>query len=134
MCVCVLCSQVCQLQRLFFKHWPTLRDLSLSNCGTVENRDTLRGALKGLSDDDLHLLVVTQLRLVPADDPWAADRKFLTEVRVCVCVCLCVCVCVQGASVHQLCAHPVSLCPAQRPFIRPVDCNSRLRRRYGKGT
>ena len=31
--------QVCQLQRLMFKHWPQLKELALSNCGSVEKRE-----------------------------------------------------------------------------------------------
>jgi intron-binding protein aquarius len=37
---------VCQLQRLFFKHWPGLKELALANCGTVEKRDNLKRALR----------------------------------------------------------------------------------------
>ncbi len=44
--VCGGRAQVCQLQRLLFKHWPELKDLALSNCGTVERRETLRRALQ----------------------------------------------------------------------------------------
>lgn len=45
-------AQVCQFQRLCFKHWShveSLYELSLSNCGAVEQRDNLRcgGVFKG---------------------------------------------------------------------------------------
>ena len=32
-------EKVCQLQRLMYKHWPQLKELALSNCGTVEKRE-----------------------------------------------------------------------------------------------
>lgn len=32
-------DKVCQLQRLMYKHWPKLKELALSNCGTVEKRE-----------------------------------------------------------------------------------------------
>ncbi|KAL6757285.1 hypothetical protein V8C86DRAFT_1695364 [Haematococcus lacustris] len=75
-------EKVCQLQRLAFKHWPSLRELALSNCGTVEKRDTLRRSLAGLSQEELHRLVVRQLRLVSEHDPWAQDKAFLMEVML----------------------------------------------------
>jgi len=75
--------QVCQLQRLLFKHWPSLHDLALSNCGTVEKREVLRKHIAGLSLSDLQKLLVTQLRLVAADDPWAQRKPFLLEVGSC---------------------------------------------------
>jgi hypothetical protein len=63
--------QVCQFQRLLFKHWPQLRDLSLANCAAACAPDGLRRALAGLKDEELQHLVCKQLRLVGEDDPWA---------------------------------------------------------------
>lgn len=63
--------QVCQLQRLLFKHWPQLRELALSNCGTAERRDVLKRSLMDLTDEQLQALVTKQLRLVSESDPWA---------------------------------------------------------------
>ena len=34
-------DKVCQLQRLMYKHWPKLKELALSNCGTVEKREVV---------------------------------------------------------------------------------------------
>ena len=38
-------ERVQQLQRLFFRHVPRLRELALANCGTVEKREVLRREL-----------------------------------------------------------------------------------------
>ena len=35
------CERLLTLQRLAFKHAPKLRELALSNCGTVEKRAVL---------------------------------------------------------------------------------------------
>lgn len=53
-----------QLQRLFFKHQPRLRELALANCGTVEKTTTLRKYLGELEDEELKFLVTKQLRQV----------------------------------------------------------------------
>jgi hypothetical protein len=73
---------VTQLQRLFFRHWPQLKDLALSNCAAVDKRDALRRELGALADDELARLVCRQLRLASESDPWAARREFLEEVVV----------------------------------------------------
>ncbi|GFR52139.1 hypothetical protein Agub_g14654, partial [Astrephomene gubernaculifera] len=78
-------EKVCQFQRLCFKHWQqveALHELSLSNCGAVEQRDNLRRQLSTLSPEQLRHLLCRQLRLVGEDDPWAADTAFLMEVLV----------------------------------------------------
>jgi intron-binding protein aquarius len=62
--------QVCQFQRLLFKYWPQLRDLSLANCAAACAPDGLRRALSGLQESELQQLVCKQLRLVGEDDPW----------------------------------------------------------------
>ncbi|EFJ49751.1 hypothetical protein VOLCADRAFT_104194 [Volvox carteri f. nagariensis] len=77
--------EVCQFQRLCFKHWAhveSLHELALSNCGAVEQRDNLRRHLSAISTDQLRHLVCRQLRLVGEDDPWAADTAFIMEVLV----------------------------------------------------
>lgn len=51
-----------QVQRLFFKHVPKLRDLALANCGSVEKTDTLRKYLNLLQPEELKFLVTQQLR------------------------------------------------------------------------
>ena len=70
------------LQRLFFKHVPKLRELSLANCGALEKRDVLARELKALTPEELAALVTRQLRLLAPDDPWAGDPAFLTEVVI----------------------------------------------------
>jgi intron-binding protein aquarius len=71
-----------QLQRLAFKHIPALRELALSNCGSIEKRPTLMRHLQALQPEDLARLATRQLRLASPDDPWAADPRFLLEVLV----------------------------------------------------
>eukprot|EP00878_Enallax_costatus_P017916 GHUV01018838.1.p1 GENE.GHUV01018838.1~~GHUV01018838.1.p1 ORF type:complete len:1128 (+),score=501.36 GHUV01018838.1:269-3652(+) len=75
-------DKVCQVQRLFFKHWPQLRDLALANCAAACDPAGLKRALQGLSQDELRDLVCKQLRLVGQDDPWAQDHDFLLDVVV----------------------------------------------------
>ena len=55
-------SLLTQLQRLFFKYHPSLRELALSNCGTLQRRSVLEPALTGLGFAELQKLVVKQLR------------------------------------------------------------------------
>ena len=55
-----------QLQRLFFKHVPKLRELALSNCGTLEKREVLKRELAQLAPEELRFLVTRQLRCVGA--------------------------------------------------------------------
>jgi hypothetical protein len=77
---CIVSAQVCQFQRLLFKYWPQLRDLSLANCAAACAPDGLRRALAALKVEELQQLVCRQLRLVGEEDPWAqvycALRKF----------------------------------------------------------
>ncbi|KAI8476245.1 MAG: hypothetical protein J3K34DRAFT_511964 [Monoraphidium minutum] len=75
-------DKVTQLQRLFFRHWPELRDLALSNCAATDGRDALRRGLGELDDAALARLVCGQLRLAREDDAWAGRRDFLEEVVV----------------------------------------------------
>ena len=71
-----------QLQRLAFKHIPALRELALSNCGSIEKRQALTRHLQALPAADLAKLATLQLRLVSPDDPWALDPRFFMEVVV----------------------------------------------------
>ncbi|KAL4443940.1 hypothetical protein ABPG75_011677 [Micractinium tetrahymenae] len=75
-------DRVQQLQRLFFKHVPKLRELALANCGTVEKREVLRKELAALAPEELKFLVTRQLRLVSEEDPWAEEPAFLSEVMI----------------------------------------------------
>lgn len=74
--------QVCQFQRLLFKYWPQLRDLSLANCAAACAPEGLKRALAGLKDSELQQLVCKQLRLVGEDDPWAQVRLTRTGCGV----------------------------------------------------
>ena len=63
--VCALHYQrVQQLQRLFYKHWPALRNAALANCGTLQERSYLADILRKLKPEEIKLLVVHQLRLI----------------------------------------------------------------------
>ncbi|KAG1668022.1 hypothetical protein FOA52_006555 [Chlamydomonas sp. UWO 241] len=73
-------EKVTQLQRLAFAHVPKLKELALSNCGSVEKRDVLRRHLSALTEEELRFLTTRQLRLVSETDPWAQDKGFLQEV------------------------------------------------------
>jgi hypothetical protein len=55
-------ERLTQLQRLLFKHHPSLRELALANCGTLQKRSLLQPALEGLPEDELRALVTRQLR------------------------------------------------------------------------
>ena len=58
-----------QLQRLFFKHWPQLKELALCTCGYLAKKENLRkDIVEVLSTDELKSLVVDQLRLVSSQD------------------------------------------------------------------
>ncbi len=55
-------ERLTQFQRLLFKHHPPLKDLALSNCGTLQKRAVLQPALDGLPEAELRALVTRQLR------------------------------------------------------------------------
>ena len=55
-------SRLTQLQRLFFKYHPSLHELALANCGTLQKRAVLKPALQALEPEELTKLVVKQLR------------------------------------------------------------------------
>ena len=57
-------GRLTQLQRLFFKYHPSLRELALANCGTLQKRTVLKPALQALEPAELTKLVVKQLRCV----------------------------------------------------------------------
>ncbi len=59
-------SRLTQLQRLFFKYHPSLRELALANCGTLQKRAVLKPALQALEPAELTKLVVKQLRCITA--------------------------------------------------------------------
>ena len=55
-------ARLVQLQRLFFRHHPALRDLALANCGTLQRREVLKPALMALPEEELRALGTRQLR------------------------------------------------------------------------
>ena len=55
-------ERLTQFQRLLFKHHPSLKDLALSNCGTLQKRSMLKPALEALPEAELRALVIRQLR------------------------------------------------------------------------
>ena len=57
-------ERLTQFQRLLFKHHPSLKELALSNCGTLQKRSVLKPALEGLPQDELKKLATSQLRLL----------------------------------------------------------------------
>lgn len=75
-------EKVQQLQRLFYKHWPQLKDLALANCGTLSDANVLRKELAKLSHEEVKQLVVEQLRLVAEDEPLVDSNEFLMDVMV----------------------------------------------------
>lgn len=64
-CCCQVATQyerLTQFQRLLFKHHPSLKELALSNCGTLQKRSVLKPALEGLPQEELKKLATSQLR------------------------------------------------------------------------
>jgi len=76
-------SRLTQLQRLFFKYHPSLRELALSNCGTLQKRTVLKPALQGLDLAELQKLVIKQLRWAKTFPPPCA--LFLSSCRPYLC-------------------------------------------------
>ncbi|KAI4384634.1 hypothetical protein MLD38_002757 [Melastoma candidum] len=69
-------------QLLAFKKVPKLRDLALSNVGSVHKRADLSKKLSVLTPDELRDLVCNKLKLVSKEDPWSDRVDFLVEVMV----------------------------------------------------
>eukprot|EP00898_Chlorokybus_atmophyticus_P006825 jgi/Chlat1/7143/Chrsp57S06803 len=76
------CERILSLQRLTFKKYPELRDLALSNVGSIEKRATLMKYLDELGHDELHRLAIEHLHLLSPTDPWGERDEFLKEVLV----------------------------------------------------
>lgn len=70
-----LLSQVCQLQRLLFKHWPPLKELALSNCGSVEKRELLKRSLGALPAAELRHMVVSVFIFANAGSSYAFGHR-----------------------------------------------------------
>ncbi|OVA07623.1 Intron-binding protein [Macleaya cordata] len=69
-------------QLLAFKKIPKLRELALSNIGSIHKRADLSKKLSVLSPEVLQDLVCNKLKLVSSHDPWAERVDFLIEVMV----------------------------------------------------
>ncbi|KAF6168355.1 hypothetical protein GIB67_018195 [Kingdonia uniflora] len=75
-------SRLQAFQLLAFKKIPKLRDLALSNIGSIQKRADLSKKLSILSPEDLQNVVCRKLKLISYDDPWSGRVDFLIEVMV----------------------------------------------------
>ncbi|CAN6486638.1 unnamed protein product [Victoria cruziana] len=75
-------SQWQAFQLLAFKKIPKLRDLALSNIGSLHKRADLLKKLSVLSNEDLKDLICNKLKLISSDDPWVERIDFLIEVMI----------------------------------------------------
>ena len=75
-------QRIQQLQRLFFKYWPMLREEALSNCGTLQKREHLLKLVKKLNPEELRLLVINQLRLIDESVAPANNVDILEETMI----------------------------------------------------
>ncbi|KAJ0037528.1 hypothetical protein Pint_23830 [Pistacia integerrima] len=69
-------------QLLAFKKIPKLRELALSNIGSINKRADLSKKLSVLSPQELQDLVCCKLKLLSKEDPWSERVDFLIEVMV----------------------------------------------------
>lgn len=69
-------------QLLAFKKIPKLRELALSNIGSINKRVDLSKKLSVLSPEELKELVCCKLKLISKDDPWSERVDFLIEVMI----------------------------------------------------
>ncbi|RDY09866.1 Intron-binding protein aquarius, partial [Mucuna pruriens] len=69
-------------QLLAFKKMEKLRELALSNIGSIHKRANLSKKLSVLSPEELRDLVCCKLKLVSKEDPWSERVDFLIEVMV----------------------------------------------------
>ncbi|KAL1367940.1 hypothetical protein AAHE18_02G085100 [Arachis hypogaea] len=74
------CMQSFQL--LAFKKIEKLRELALSNIGSIHKRADLSKKLSVLLPEELRDLVCCKLKLVSKEDPWSERVDFLIEVMV----------------------------------------------------
>lgn len=75
-------SRLQAFQLLAFKKMSKLRELSLTNIGSIHKRANLSKKLSVLSPEELRDLVCCKLKLVSKEDPWSERVDFLIEVMV----------------------------------------------------
>ncbi|XP_028795937.1 RNA helicase aquarius [Neltuma alba] len=75
-------SHLQSFQLLAFKRVEKLRELALSNIGSIHKRADLSKKLSVLSPEELRHLVCCKLKLVSQEDPWSERVDFLIEVMV----------------------------------------------------
>ncbi|KAE9595341.1 putative intron-binding protein aquarius [Lupinus albus] len=75
-------SRLQSFQLHAFKKMDKLRELALSNIGSIHKRADLSKKLSVLSPEDLRDLVCCKLKLVSKEDPWSERVDFLIEVMV----------------------------------------------------
>ncbi|MCO5611849.1 hypothetical protein L7F22_066108 [Adiantum nelumboides] len=76
------CSKLQGFQLLCFKKIPKLRDLSLTNIGSIEKRADLSKRLSVLLPEELRDLVCSKLNILSSTDPWSHRADFLMEIMV----------------------------------------------------
>ncbi|XP_019455598.1 PREDICTED: intron-binding protein aquarius-like [Lupinus angustifolius] len=75
-------SRLQSFQLHAFKKMDKLRELALTNIGSIHKRADLSKKLSVLSPEDLRDLVCCKLKLVSMEDPWSERVDFLIEVMV----------------------------------------------------
>lgn len=75
-------SRLQSFQLLAFKKIDKLRELALTNIGSIHTRANLSKKLSVLSPEELRDLVCCKLKLVSKDDPWSERVDFLIEIMV----------------------------------------------------
>ncbi|TKY69055.1 Intron-binding protein aquarius [Spatholobus suberectus] len=75
-------SRMQSFQLLAFKKMEKLRELALTNIGSIHKRADLSKKLSVLSPEELQDLVCCKLKLVSKEDPWSERVDFLIEVMV----------------------------------------------------
>ncbi|XP_027360461.1 RNA helicase aquarius isoform X2 [Abrus precatorius] len=75
-------SRLQSFQLLAFKKMGKLRELALTNIGSIHKRANLSKKLSVLSPEELRDLVCCKLKLVSKEDPWSERVDFLIEVMV----------------------------------------------------
>ncbi|OIW01887.1 hypothetical protein TanjilG_31069 [Lupinus angustifolius] len=75
-------SRLQSFQLLVFKKMDKLRELALTNIGSIHKRADLSKKLSGLPIEELRDLVCCKLKLVSKEDPWSERVDFLIEVMV----------------------------------------------------
>ncbi|KAG5008532.1 hypothetical protein JHK85_027074 [Glycine max] len=75
-------SRMQSFQLLAFKKMEKLRELALTNIGSIHKRANLTKKLSVLSPEELRNFVCCKLKLVSKEDPWSERVDFLIEVML----------------------------------------------------